>query len=199
MCEVINKLLRPFSYDMIMQDENNQVTEGNIPFSTLSTDRYDPLDFSLSRIESFFTRNSSAFTRTSGQVPGCFINHASSGMYYGGKDNPIVITTVMLQATSPIFPFVLTTIAFRDTGVASRAVDIAAKVYYENSLKREHHTQTYYRSHPMNLNAYSSTVHPSFAVYRKRKYLVVGSHHGSIVVTFHMIIGATQYDSVFMI
>lgn len=56
------------------------------PFSTLSTDRYGTLDFSLSRIESFFTGDSAAFTRTSSQVPGGFINHASSGMYYGGKE-----------------------------------------------------------------------------------------------------------------
>lgn len=29
MCEVISKLLRPFSYDMIMQDENNQVANAS--------------------------------------------------------------------------------------------------------------------------------------------------------------------------
>lgn len=36
MCGVISKLLRPFSYDMIMQDENNQVSECYILFINIS-------------------------------------------------------------------------------------------------------------------------------------------------------------------
>ncbi|KAJ8663739.1 hypothetical protein O0I10_000012 [Lichtheimia ornata] len=90
MCEVISKLLRPFSYDMIMQDENNQ------NFLSQGLNHFSPEIRQLS-LE---------------QVAKCL--DASSTMHQ--------------VATSPIFPFVLTTIAFRDTGVASRAVDIAAKI-----------------------------------------------------------------------
>ncbi|CDS11276.1 hypothetical protein LRAMOSA03539 [Lichtheimia ramosa] len=90
MCGVISKLLRPFSYDMIMQDENNQ------SFLSQGLNHFSPEIRQLS-LE---------------QVAKCL-------------DSPSSIHQV---ATSPVFPFVLTTIAFRDTGVANRAIDIAAKI-----------------------------------------------------------------------
>ncbi|KAI7883270.1 hypothetical protein K492DRAFT_144143 [Lichtheimia hyalospora FSU 10163] len=90
MCVVIGKLLRPFSYDMIMQDENNHT------FLSQGLNHFSPEVRQLS-LE---------------QVAKCL--DSSSSMHQ--------------VATSTIFPFVLTTIAFRDTGVANRAIDIAAKI-----------------------------------------------------------------------